>query len=66
MNWKNTVLQIIEWTGLSEAKIAARVGCKQPTIHRIKTGVTKSPSYVTGAALMKMHQDALRKRGRAA
>lgn len=64
MDWKTTVTEILDWSGLSEADVASRVGTTQPTINRIKRGVTKTPTYDVGDALRRMHKSELRKRQR--
>ena len=37
---------------LTQAQIAERVGCSQPTIHRLLSGETLDPSFSVGVALI--------------
>jgi predicted transcriptional regulator len=42
--------------GTTEKDLAEKVGCSQPTIHRIKSGDITDPSYSTGKALENLYR----------
>lgn len=52
-NLTQAVLDAYEY---SEAQLARRLNVSQPTIHRIKTGEVKSPSYHLGAQLIDLYE----------
>jgi len=53
MNWNKVINDIIE-SGLSEAAIAKKVGTNQPTINRIKSGVTTKVEYSLGVRILSL------------
>jgi predicted transcriptional regulator len=56
MDWKR-IISDLKGRGLSEAKIAAMMGCStQSTIHRLYAGEILDPAYSTGAALLRLHR----------
>ena len=53
--WKKIISDLIS-AGMTEAQIAAHVQYTQPSVHRLKTGAMKEPSYSKGRALIALHQ----------
>jgi transcriptional regulator with XRE-family HTH domain len=51
--WKQIIDQIVE-AGMTEREIAERCGCTQPTVNRLRSGVTKEPGYSIGKHLMEL------------
>ena len=54
MMWKAIISDLVD-AGMPEAKIARLVNYAQPTVHRLKTGAIKEPSYGHGKALIELH-----------
>lgn len=54
MDFQKVINETMTRRGLSEAELAAMVGCAQSTINRLRTGEIKVPSYGLGAKLVKM------------
>ena len=48
-------------TGMTDAQIAAKLGCNQSHVTRMKNGDVTDPVYSIGHAIVVMHQKATRK-----
>jgi hypothetical protein len=57
MSIQTMILDIKKRGSLSEAEIATRVGCSQPTVTRLKNGVHHSTSYQIGLAIERLHRE---------
>ena len=44
-------------SGMTESEIAAKVGCSQPSVNRIRKGKQKNLSYELGAALLALSNE---------
>jgi IS30 family transposase len=51
-----SMIEELEAIGFSEAEIAALVGCSQPTINRLKTGIHIDTKYTLGKAIEALHR----------
>lgn len=56
MNWKE-VIAALTAAGYTQAQIAERCKCAQPTINDLATGTTKDPRDSLGQALRAMHEE---------
>ena len=54
MNWKTLIAELIA-SGMTQAEIAARCGCKQTTVSELFRGITTDPRYALGEKLKKLH-----------
>ena len=54
----SNILTVSPWT---EQGIANRIGCSQPTVHRIKTGETKDTSHSVGVNIEALHKEVFSK-----
>lgn len=54
-DFAHMTLAVLDAYGYSEAQLARLLNVSQPTIHRIKTGVVKSPSYHVGAQIVDLY-----------
>ena len=57
-NWQKITEEVLEHFEMSEASLARALGCSQPSVHRLKNGLTKDPNFSLGAALLKLHGEA--------
>jgi len=53
MDWKS-IISTLQERGLSQAVIAEKCGCAQPTISDLASGKTKQPGYALGQSLQKL------------
>lgn len=56
VDWKKVVADVEE-SGLTQNEIAELVGCSQPYISQLKTGVRKKVDFDIGRSLEKLHKD---------
>lgn len=56
MDWKLLIQNLIS-SGLTETEIAKDVGCSQPSVNQLKTGVVKEPKHRIGSALIELHEN---------
>lgn len=64
MDWK-TLLSDIAKAGYSQSEIADELGIRQPSVSDIANGKTKSPSWVVGDRIIKLHRKAEQRKRRA-
>jgi transcriptional regulator with XRE-family HTH domain len=53
--WHSIITDVREVTGLSQSALARIVGCTQPYISQLESGVRDNPPYSIGAALLELH-----------
>lgn len=56
-NFSEMTAAVLDAYGYSEAELARQLNVSQPTIHRIKSGEVKSPSYHLGAQLLTLFEN---------
>lgn len=56
MNWQTIIADIQTRHRLSQARIAALVGCGQVTISDLSAGRNSQPRYALGAALLELQE----------
>lgn len=54
MNWTSLIADL-RARGWTQAALADRLGCKQPTISDLANGKITNPSYELGARLVEIH-----------
>lgn len=57
VNFSQIVLDCLDAYVMTEAEFAQLVGTTQPTVHKIKTGKIKNPSYPLGVRIMEAYRD---------
>lgn len=55
-NFADMVAAILKAYDYTEAELAKRLDCSQPTIHRLKKGSVTSPSYQLGVQITALYQ----------
>lgn len=60
MNFQ-TIIQDMQDAGYTQKQIAKLCGCSQASVSDLLTGAVKDPRYSTGATLLLVHKQALRK-----
>lgn len=55
LNFAEITRAILVHFDLSEGQLAKKVGVSQPTIHRIKTGEIKQPTFQVGSQLVSLY-----------
>lgn len=56
MNFSKIIKEVLAGHQMSESDLARELGISQPSVHRLKTGETKEPSYRIGAKLVDLHK----------
>lgn len=65
MNWTEIIADLRS-AGHTQAQIADEIKVTQATISDLATGVTKTPRWETGSALLAMHKRVMRARSKSA
>lgn len=65
MKFSEMTAAVLESLQLTEAQLAERVGCRQPTINRIKSG-RQQPGYLIGTAIRQIYEQCPQRDERAA
>ncbi len=56
MNWKKIIQELTD-SGLTQAQIAERCNTGQSHISALSNGIRKSPNWLLGESLIKLHKD---------
>ena len=48
------IISHLQQVGLSQAQIAEKIGCSQPTVHRLYSGDTRDPGFSVGSNLIRL------------
>ena len=56
MNWTKLIYEIKVNFGISDAKVAEKVGSTQPTIYQLRKGYTSQPYWDLGEKLVRLHE----------